>query len=367
MKKTITAIIAVVALLAAILSLNVDASAIIVPAYTDIALFHQHEYVRTETPATCTTDGSVVFTCECGDTYSEITSTAIGHNHVAETVEATCIERGYINNVCACGDSYKDNFTDALGHDFSDWAITVMPTADANGSETRVCSVCEYEETREYVCEHAETTDVVVVKASCQNGGSVNVICNTCEAVVSQYETSATEHAYGNWKTIKAAAPGVTGEKTRSCACGKSETQSVEFKMAGNNSIYIASAGINVKYVVADFTQAAVDANDVICNYTRLNANNPIVLGHNTGSLKKLYNTQIGSLIYFNIDGVTHTYKVKVSEPAVETEGRTELQGINTGYELLDSYSGESLRLYTCYQHKELGKIRWIVMAEKVN
>lgn len=359
MKKTIAVIIALVAVLAAAMALNVDASA--------IALFHQHEYFETVVPVTCTEDGSVVFTCECGDTYTELGDPATGHEYVTEVVAPTCTDDGYNNNVCFCGSCYKDEYVDALGHDFSDWEITTMPTAEANGTETRVCNTCNAEETREYVCEHSETTDVVVVAASCQHGGSVNVICDVCTAIVAQYETSATDHEYGSWKTVVAAAPNKVGERSRSCACGKTQTEAVEFKMAGKNSIYIASAGINVKYVVAPFTQAAVDANDVICNYTRLNQNNPIVLGHNTGSLKKLYNAKIGSYIYFNVDGVTSTYKIKVSERAVETENCTELKGLETGYELLDSYEGNTIRLYTCYQDKEYGKIRWIVMAEKVS
>jgi len=366
MKKIITVIAALV-IAATTLAVSVGAEEFFIPAYTDIPLFHNHEYVEEITAPDCINDGIAVYTCECGDTYSVKASDATGHCHVAEVVEPTCVERGYINNVCDCGDSYKDNFTDALGHNFGEWFVIKMPSVDANGIESHICSVCEYEESREFVCEHAETSDVVVVNATCQTGGSVEVVCNACESVVASYSTPASAHEFGSWKTVKAAAPGVVGEKTRSCSCGLTETQVVEFKMAGDNSIYIASAGINVKYVVAPFTQAAVDTYDVVCNYTRLNQNNPIVLGHNTGSLKKLYNTQIGSYIYFNVDGVTHTYKVKVSERAVETDDCTELKGLSTGYELLDSYEGNTIRLYTCYQDKEYGKIRWIVMAEKVS
>ena len=116
-KKTIAIVLSVIAVLGATMALDVNASA--------AAFFHQHEYVEEVISATCTEDGSMVYTCECGDTYSEITSTATGHNHVAEVVDATCTERGYINNVCACGDSYKDNYVDALGHDFDEWVNCV--------------------------------------------------------------------------------------------------------------------------------------------------------------------------------------------------------------------------------------------------
>ena len=329
MKKFVTIIATVIAAVT-MMSLNVSASGFIIPAFTDISVFHQHEYVEEVIAPDCTNDGIVVYTCECGDTYNEKTS-------------------------------------DALGHNYSDWSIVVMPTMDVNGTEMHECNVCGLTETRDYVCEHIEVSDVVIKDSTCQNEGIVQTICDMCSKVMNENTVPVSAHEFGEWKTIKNASPNHNGEKSRSCACGMTETKVVEFEMAGKNSVYIASAGINTKYVVASFTQEAVDNNDVICNYTRLNANNPIILGHNTGSLKKLYNTKIGSYIYLNVDGVTHTYKVQVSEPAVETENNTELQGINTGYELLDNYSGESLRLYTCYQHKELGKIRWIVMAEKIS
>lgn len=364
--KKFVAILAVV-IAAVVMSVSVSAEDFIVPAFTDISLFHEHTYGEEIVVPTCTNDGIAVYTCECGDTYSVKTSDATGHSYVDSIVNPTCEKMGYVEHICSCGDSYEDNYVEALGHEFTEWTITVMPTADANGIEMSECNVCGLVETREFVCEHANVSNIVVKSATCQSEGVSQTVCDTCSKVIKEFVTPVGEHSFGNWKTVKNAAPNQNGEKIRSCSCGLTETQIVEFKMAGANSIYIASAGINVKYVVAPFTQAAVDTYDVICNYTRLNENNPIVLGHNTGSLKKLYNTQIGSYIYFSVDGVVHTYKVVVSEPAVETENCTELKGINTGYELLDSYSGNTLRLYTCYQHKEMGKIRWIVMAEKVS
>lgn len=48
---------------------------------------HEHNYVITDSKdATCTEDGYVTYTCECGDTYTE-TVTATGHNFVDGTCE----------------------------------------------------------------------------------------------------------------------------------------------------------------------------------------------------------------------------------------------------------------------------------------
>ncbi|MCD7761015.1 MAG: 5'-nucleotidase C-terminal domain-containing protein, partial [Clostridiales bacterium] len=97
---------------------------------------HTHEYVATETvEATCTENGYIVYTCECGDTYTEIID-ATGHNYVdgvctecgavesteehiheyvaTEIVEATCTEDGYVVYTCECGDTYTE-IIDATG------------------------------------------------------------------------------------------------------------------------------------------------------------------------------------------------------------------------------------------------------------
>ena len=62
---------------------------------------HEHEYVATTTPATCTEDGSTVYTCLCGDSYTVVIP--------------------------------------ATGHDWSDWRITKQPTFTDEGEERRYC------------------------------------------------------------------------------------------------------------------------------------------------------------------------------------------------------------------------------------
>ena len=338
------------------------------PIITASSLFHRHAYSEKIISPDCINEGITIYTCECGDTYNERNSEPIGHNYKTSVIYPTCKESGYTIHSCPCGDTYKDNFTDKLEHNFSDWTISVFPTAELNGEEIRNCE-CGFEEKRVYVCEHTEVIEETIIPATCKNKGKVSKKCSLCSKILEENSIDILPHDFTNWKTTKTATPNTTGEKTRNCInCGLTENSVIEFKMAGANSIYIPSAGINVNYIVADFTQEAVDKNDVICNYTRLNANNPIVLGHNTGSLKKLYNATIGSNIYFYVDRELNTYKIKYSERAIEINGRTEFEGLSTGFKLLDenNIDGENLRLYTCYQDKELGKIRWIVFAEKI-
>lgn len=62
---------------------------------------HVHEYTVSESvPAGCLTDGYAVYTCSCGDTYSEVLP-ATGHmGHVVEESEVSYTSYGYKKYIC---------------------------------------------------------------------------------------------------------------------------------------------------------------------------------------------------------------------------------------------------------------------------
>ena len=78
---------------------------------------HTHSYTETVTKkATCTTNGTKTFTCDCGSTYTE-TIPAAGHKYVTETHEATCTSIGALIKKCeSCGIIDSATTTPALGH-----------------------------------------------------------------------------------------------------------------------------------------------------------------------------------------------------------------------------------------------------------
>ena len=63
---------------------------------------HAHHYTGETTPATCTEDGETVYTCDCGDSYTE-TIPATGHDY--SRVE---IDGSYVYTCAVCGDSYTE-------------------------------------------------------------------------------------------------------------------------------------------------------------------------------------------------------------------------------------------------------------------
>ena len=286
------------------------------------------------------------------------------HEYSEEIILPTCETEGYTIHKCICGDEYIDTYVSAEGHVYNEWLLTTNPTHNMHGTETRICEKCNNEETREYICPHESITETIT-NATCTKEGLIQHHCEFCNKLIDSNKIEIKEHSFSNWKTIKSAKPNEPGEQYKECECGKKEYRTIEFSPAGKNSIYIESAGINAKYAITDFTQAAVDANDIIYTTSRLNKDNPIVLGHNTRTLKHLPKTKIGSLIYIYKDGVPTIYKVIVSEKAYDLG--SDIQGADTGEELLTTYDTPHLHMYTCYVEPTGKYTRWLVLAKKIS
>lgn len=286
------------------------------------------------------------------------------HEYIEEIIEPLCEEEGYTVHKCICGDKYTDSYVSAEGHIYNEWLLTTNPTHDSNGTESRFCEKCNKEEQREYICPHEKIKETIN-EATCTKEGLIEHHCEFCNKLLDSKTIAIKDHSYSKWKTIKAAKPDQIGEQYKECSCGKKEYRTIEFSPAGKNSIYIETAGINAKYAITGFTQAAVDANDIIYTTSRLNEINPIVLGHNTRTLKALPKTKIGSLIYIYRDGVPTIYKVIVSEKAYDLG--SDIQGADTGEELLTTYDTPHLHMYTCYKEPTGKYTRWLVLAKKIS
>ncbi len=115
----------------------------------EIVEVHTHSYPAVTTDPTCTDDGNIIYTCSCGDSYTESIA-ALGHSYTATTTIATCTEAGYTTYTCTvCDDTYIADETDALGHAWGDWTETKAPTTTEVGIETRTCTVCGTTETQD--------------------------------------------------------------------------------------------------------------------------------------------------------------------------------------------------------------------------
>ena len=104
----------------------------------EVTCDHDHT-TRTETPATCTEDGSVTVICDdCDEVLSTETLPATGHSTVVKNAkDATCTEPGYTGDkVCTvCGETGETGeVIPAAGHSYKDGKCTVCGAADPNAN-----------------------------------------------------------------------------------------------------------------------------------------------------------------------------------------------------------------------------------------
>ena len=104
---------------------------------------HKHEYTTEITiPATHFTSGIMTYTCECGDSYTEVIEQIIEHSYEKIVTLPTCTEQGYTTYTCECGDSYVDDYVSAPGHDF-DYTMSeenlTRPSESSDGYYTFTC------------------------------------------------------------------------------------------------------------------------------------------------------------------------------------------------------------------------------------
>lgn len=145
------------------------------------------------------------------------------------------------------------------------------------------------------------------------------------------------------------------------CAiCVYPQLYSARSEPPGENALLIPGAGIHANLTVAPYTQEAVDNNDVVYSLDN-GENNPFVLGHDSGSLRKLHKTEIGQYIYISVAGKAEAYRVVVSEYARSSDDDLDIIGKETGASIRDTLGDKTLHLYTC--HGLLPSGRWIVLA----
>lgn len=109
----------------------------------------EHECVYTSsvtTTATCKKAGVRTYTCECGNSYTEVIST-LPHTIVTDkAVAATCTSTGKTEgkHCSECGTvTVAQTVIPANAHTPGDWEVLVAPTFKAEGTQVRKCTVCK--------------------------------------------------------------------------------------------------------------------------------------------------------------------------------------------------------------------------------
>lgn len=192
--------------------------------------------IKNAKEATCTEKGytgdSVCSTCNRTLSKGE-TIAANGHSYDdgKVTKAATCTEDGTKLYTCLTCSETKTESIKALGHDYDDGKITKEATCTAAGTKIYTCRTCS--------ATKSETIDALVHKAVTKNakeatctekGYTGDSVCSTCGTTLSKGEEIAVkEHSYDNGKVTKEATCSETGTMTYTCtACKHTETKSID-------------------------------------------------------------------------------------------------------------------------------------------
>lgn len=323
------------------------------------------------------------------------------HEAPTETVTVTmpsCEVKGMNHIICTkCDGIVEEVIVPETGHSFGDYYFSIEPNTDGFGTETRVCSVCEHIENREFVCPHedqvlelmyepscskvginkatcplcsnvqylpidkiphAETKSVIHQEPTCSVEGIEHLICLECEEIAEEKPIELLECNWADWEIDVYATPFEEGERHHKCQdCGREASEKYTIELAKNH-IYIPEANILCKFAVSTFTQGAVDSNDVVYTkraYGVVDDTNPFVLGHWFGSLTTMWHTPVGAYVYINIDGRIDTYQVINSEYAVEMYECYHI-GQETGVNVFDAYGSAMNSQYAVYGRNHQGK-----------
>lgn len=207
-------------------------------------------------PATCQADGSyesVVYCSVCNEEMNRETvaiPTTGEHNYAAEQerVEPTCTEDGYVIRSCECGETQTETLP-ATGH-MEVMDAAVEPTCTESGlTEGCHCEVCGEvivaQETVEALGHTAgEEVKENEVPVSCQTDGSYDrvVYCTVCEGEVSRktiYIPTTGEHNYATEQDRVEPTCTVDGYVVMACGCG--ETQNVTLPAVGHTEVVDAA------------------------------------------------------------------------------------------------------------------------------
>ncbi len=141
---------------------------------------------------TCTTLGTIVYTCQNDKThtYSDVVS-ALNHDYASIVTAPTCTERGYTTYVCnRCEHSYVSDYTSELQHDYV--PTVTAPTHLTDGYTTYNCSRCSSSYVSDRItAEGHKTSQKVVenkVEPTCTTDGSYDevVYCSVCNVELSR-------------------------------------------------------------------------------------------------------------------------------------------------------------------------------------
>ena len=152
--------------------------------------------------------------------------------------QPTCTEEGSEHRVCSVCEHEEVRAIEALGHDYSEeWTIDVPATCTHAGSKSHHCSRCDskIDVTAIPMLDHTPAAPVQenVVASTCTEAGSYDsvVYCSECGTELSSEHivVPALGHSYGDWEVTKNPTCTEEGSEHRICSvCGHEDIRAIE-------------------------------------------------------------------------------------------------------------------------------------------
>ena len=166
------------------------------------ALGHDWDEGKVTTPATCTQEGVMTYTCtRCDETKTE-TIDSLGHDwdEGEVTTPATCTQEGVMTYTCERCDETKTETIDSLGHAWDKGKVTTPATCTQKGVMTYTCKRCGDTKTEPIaMAEHTVAIDAAVAPTCTETGLTEGKHCSVCKKVLVEQEVLQTiPHNYVN-------------------------------------------------------------------------------------------------------------------------------------------------------------------------
>ena len=190
---------------------------------------HKHTYTsRITKQATCTTPGTMLYTCTDNDDSYEKTIPATGHLHteLRNVKQATCAHAGYTGDTYCkdCNTKLSSGKTIAKkAHTWDAGKITKKATCTVNGTKTYTCTSCKTTKTSN-IAATGHTKELRNVKtATCAHAGYTgDTYCKKCNKKLATGKTIAQKaHTWNKGVVTTAATCTKKGVRTYTCTVCK--------------------------------------------------------------------------------------------------------------------------------------------------